>query len=102
MDFLFSLMIPGIDLVTPELEQDMADLDDYCMPKSFLVEPLRSLDGEFPICPSLLGNLVPYKAALCQGSSHVNAVSSRLHHDFHDNLHVLIRGSKRFRLFPPS
>lgn len=28
--------------------------------------------------------------------------SSGLHHDFHDNLYVLLRGSKRFRLFPPS
>ena len=28
--------------------------------------------------------------------------SSGLHHDFHDNLYILLRGSKRFRLFPPS
>jgi hypothetical protein len=25
-----------------------------------------------------------------------------LHHDYHDNLYVLLRGCKRFRLFPPS
>ncbi len=24
-----------------------------------------------------------------------------LHHDFHDNLYVLLRGKKRLRLFPP-
>ncbi|KAI8469384.1 MAG: cupin-like domain-containing protein [Monoraphidium minutum] len=28
--------------------------------------------------------------------------STGLHHDFHDNLYVLLRGRKRFRLFPPS
>jgi ribosomal protein L16 Arg81 hydroxylase len=27
--------------------------------------------------------------------------SSGLHHDFHDNLYVLLRGRKRFRLYPP-
>jgi hypothetical protein len=27
--------------------------------------------------------------------------SSGLHHDFHDNLYVLLRGCKRFRLYPP-
>jgi hypothetical protein len=28
--------------------------------------------------------------------------STGLHHDFHDNLYVLLRGRKRFRLFPPT
>jgi Cupin-like domain len=28
--------------------------------------------------------------------------SSGLHHDFHDNLYVLLRGCKRFRLYPPT
>jgi hypothetical protein len=28
--------------------------------------------------------------------------STGLHHDFHDNLYALLRGKKRFRLFPPS
>jgi hypothetical protein len=28
--------------------------------------------------------------------------SSGLHHDFHDNLYVLLAGRKRFRLWPPS
>lgn len=28
--------------------------------------------------------------------------SSGLHHDFHDNLYILLRGRKTFRLYPPS
>ena len=28
--------------------------------------------------------------------------SSGLHHDFHDNLYILLRGQKRFRLFSPA
>lgn len=31
----------------------------------------------------------------------ISGSSSGLHHDFHDNLYILLRGSKRFRLFPP-
>ena len=33
---------------------------------------------------------------------HVELVPAGLHHDFHDNLYVLLRGRKRLRLFPPS
>lgn len=32
----------------------------------------------------------------------VAGASSGLHHDFHDNLYVLLAGTKRFRLFPPA
>ena len=31
-----------------------------------------------------------------------DAASSGLHHDFHDNLYALLRGTKRFRLFSPA
>ena len=31
-----------------------------------------------------------------------SGASSGLHHDFHDNLYILLRGRKRFRLYPPS
>ena len=33
---------------------------------------------------------------MCAGSS------SGLHHDYHDNLYCLLRGRKRFRLYPPA
>lgn len=88
-------------LTTQDLERFQNDLDDFDMPKSVLAEPLKSLKGDFPLSPSLLGKLVPYQVSLWQGNSAVGS-SSGLHHDFHDNLYVLMRGRKRFRLFPPS
>ena len=30
-----------------------------------------------------------------------SGATSGLHHDFHDNLYVLLRGRKRFRLYAP-
>jgi len=44
---------------------------------------------------------VPYQLNLWLGNS-ASGSSSGLHHDFHDNLYVLLRGSKRFTLFSPS
>ena len=37
-----------------------------------------------------------HKEQVCAGSS------SGLHHDYHDNLYCLLRGRKRFRLYPPA
>jgi Cupin-like domain len=39
--------------------------------------------------------LKPQRCGLHAGAS------SGLHHDFHDNLYILLRGRKRFRLYPP-
>lgn len=88
-------------LTTQDLERFQDDLDDFDMPKSVLAEPLKSLKQDFPLRPNLLGKLIPYQVSLWQGHSN-GASSSGLHHDFHDNLYVLIRGRKRFRIFPPS
>lgn len=45
-----------------------------------------------PSCPQLASR---FRSLLLSGAS------SGLHHDFHDNLYVLLRGRKRFRLYPP-
>ena len=58
---------------------------------------LGSLQDDVPLCPSLLSPLVPHQVSLWQGRS-LKGSSSGLHHDFHDNLYVLIRGRKRFFL----
>ena len=43
---------------------------------------------------------------MCRLEVHVGATCaefvSRLHHDYHDTLYILLRGSVRFRLFPPT
>jgi hypothetical protein len=64
-------------------------------------EPVKQLVGEFPWKPSIMGNLVLQNANIWMGRSNKTATSSGLHHDFHDNLYVLLRGRKHFTLYPP-
>lgn len=62
--------------------------------------PVTRLADDFPTVPSLLGGLVPQNINLWMGAA-PDGASSGLHHDFHDNLYVLLRGRKRFRLYSP-
>eukprot|EP00467_Chlorarachnion_reptans_P008331 CAMPEP_0114529922 /NCGR_PEP_ID=MMETSP0109-20121206/25130_1 /TAXON_ID=29199 /ORGANISM="Chlorarachnion reptans, Strain CCCM449" /LENGTH=471 /DNA_ID=CAMNT_0001712431 /DNA_START=117 /DNA_END=1529 /DNA_ORIENTATION=+ len=62
--------------------------------------PANMLKGDFPDRPALLGNLISHRINLWMGSSS-HGTSSGLHHDFHDNLYLLVRGKKRFTLFSP-
>uniref|UniRef100_K3WEL6 JmjC domain-containing protein n=1 Tax=Globisporangium ultimum (strain ATCC 200006 / CBS 805.95 / DAOM BR144) TaxID=431595 RepID=K3WEL6_GLOUD len=57
-------------------------------------------DG-FPLRPALLGNLVPQNINIWMGNNTAGS-SSGLHHDYHDNLYLLLRGKKRFRLYSPA
>lgn len=80
-----------------------------------LPAPCNALVSDFTPQPSLMGNLLLQQVNLWLGSSPdpdgvtENSVmtegkvgqTSGLHHDFHDNLYVLLRGEKRFLLFPP-
>lgn len=60
--------------------------------------PLDKLRGDFPLRPRLVGGLVPQNVNLWMGNSRGGkGSSSGLHHDFHDNLYVLLRGKKTFR-----
>lgn len=47
-----------------------------------------------------MGNLVPYQHNIWMGHSK-EGTSTGLHHDFHDNFYIAIRGRKTFRLFSP-
>eukprot|EP00937_MAST-01D_sp_MAST-1D-sp2_P001318 g1318.t1 len=76
-----------------------------------LAAPVAQLRDDFPLRPRLMGRLVPQSINLWMGASPPAAspstsprpaASSGLHHDFHDNLYVLLRGRKRFRLFSPA
>jgi hypothetical protein len=67
---------------------------------------MEALSDDFPIQPSLMGNLIPQIVNLWMGHTNDNennpsGSSSGLHHDYHDNLYIVLRGRKRFRLFSP-
>ncbi|BFZ58171.1 hypothetical protein PYCC9005_005232 [Savitreella phatthalungensis] len=68
-----------------------------------LHEPLRSMwdDLQVPVSPRIVNDLVTAKINLWLGASR-EGTSSGLHHDFHDNLYVLLSGAKTFRVIPPS
>ena len=62
--------------------------------------PILSLLSEFPLKPALASKLVLSQINLWLGRSK-DGKSSGLHHDFHDNLYILLSGRKRFILYPP-
>jgi len=90
-------------LTTQDLERFVDDYDEFGLPKGVAAQPLCMLNDNYPVQPAILGNLIPHQISIWQGfAGKCSSSSSGLHHDFHDNLYLLIRGTKRFRLFPPS
>lgn len=70
-------------------------------PQSLAAEHvLQLMRGCETLRPKLIGNLIPVQYNLWFGRSSAGS-SSGLHHDFHDNIYVLLRGRKEFRLFSP-
>eukprot|EP00045_Choanoeca_perplexa_P002935 m.27784 g.27784 ORF g.27784 m.27784 type:complete len:338 (+) comp11777_c0_seq21:318-1331(+) len=78
--------------------QDVA-VDDQGRP-GLMAPPVTNLREDFPLRPDLLSTLQPFNYNLWIGQTQTGS-SSGLHHDFHDNLYVLIHGCKRFRLISP-
>jgi hypothetical protein len=65
-------------------------------------QPVRALlSEEVPMRPGVMGNLVLQQMNIWLGKTK-SGTSSGLHHDFHDNLYILLKGRKRFVLYPPS
>jgi len=83
----------------PSEEEEDNPLLDSC--RVAFPTPVMRLFGEFPIRPQLLGNLIPQQCNLWMGTSKKGS-SSGLHHDFHENLYILLRGEKRFTIVCPS
>jgi hypothetical protein len=95
--------------------EDENDQDDQIKTSTF-PQPIRSLlQKEIPLRPEIMGNLVLQQMNIWLGKSKSfkkestqnnvdgdNGTSSGLHHDFHDNLYILLKGKKRFILYPPS
>jgi hypothetical protein len=60
-------------------------------------------DDDFPLRPHLMGSLIPQNINLWMGRGRgENGASSGLHHDYHDNLYIVLKGKKKFRLFGPN
>jgi hypothetical protein len=68
---------------------------------SLLAPPVLQLCADAVLRPALLGKLVPQQLNMWLGRASAGS-SSGLHHDYHDNLYVLLAGEKRFRLFSPA
>jgi hypothetical protein len=63
---------------------------------------MKTLSNDFPLRPLLMGNLIPQNINMWLGnSSNKDGMSSGLHHDYHDNLYIVLKGRKRFRLYSP-
>ena len=63
---------------------------------------MKTLSNDFPLRPILMGNLIPQNINMWLGnSSNKDGTSSGLHHDYHDNLYIVLKGRKRFRLYSP-
>ncbi|KAF0697506.1 Aste57867_11816 [Aphanomyces stellatus] len=61
---------------------------------------VQALAGDFPVSPALMGHLIPQNINIWMGLS-TDGSTTGLHHDYHDNLYILLRGKKRFRLYSP-
>lgn len=84
-----------------EQEEEQGEDDDWPDMDPILPSPVHMLEKDFPLHPRILGNLVLQQCNLWVGGAQ-EPRSSGLHHDFHDNLYILLTGYKRFVLFPPS
>ncbi|WFD30591.1 hypothetical protein MSPP1_001612 [Malassezia sp. CBS 17886] len=89
--------------LTTQYDQDAPDGDDDADEPpidTLFPSPTHALARDFPMHPRILGRLVLQQCNLWLGSAR-EPTSSGLHHDFHDNLYLLLSGRKRFLLFPP-
>eukprot|EP00928_Gymnodinium_smaydae_P027228 TRINITY_DN21114_c0_g1_i1.p1 TRINITY_DN21114_c0_g1~~TRINITY_DN21114_c0_g1_i1.p1 ORF type:complete len:513 (-),score=62.01 TRINITY_DN21114_c0_g1_i1:14-1504(-) len=80
--------------------QPLPEDSDGCATALGAPHVLHLLSSLRSIRPDLLGKLAPVQYNTWIGRA-ADGSSSGLHHDFHDNLYIVIRGEKEFRLFSP-
>ena len=81
-----------IYLTTQELQYTLEDEPLLLSP------PVQGLSEDFSMAPTLMGNLLLQNVNLWMGNS-TQPSTSGLHHDYHDNLYILLRGKKTFYLY---
>lgn len=62
---------------------------------------MTRLLADLPNSIPMLRHLVLQQVNMWMGNA-AHGASSGLHHDFHDNLYLLLRGTKRFTIFSPN
>eukprot|EP00924_Labyrinthula_sp_SR-Ha-C_P014857 maker-scaffold_9-snap-gene-0.3-mRNA-1 protein AED:0.13 eAED:0.13 QI:0/0/0/0.5/1/1/2/0/413 len=72
---------------------------EFSLMNTFLLKLYKI--NTFPLTPDFMKSLIPAWINIWWGKSDSES-SSGLHHDFHDNIYLLIRGRKKFKIFPPS
>ena len=72
-----------------EQEEEQGEDDDWPDMDPILPSPVHLLQKDFPLHPRILGNLVLQQCNLWVGGTQ-EPKSSGLHHDFHDNLYLLL------------
>ena len=82
----------SIYLTTQELQYTLEDEPLLLSP------PVQGLCKDFSLTPKLMGNLLLQNVNLWMGNS-TRPSTSGLHHDYHDNLYILLRGKKTFYLY---
>lgn len=84
----------GYYLTTQELEYD-EEGQPYIM-----TAPALYLQKDFPLIPNIFRNLIISNVNIWYGQSKTSSTSG-LHHDYHDNLYVLLKGEKTITLISP-
>lgn len=104
LDILQDEKQAGKYYLTTQYEQDAGDDvedDEWPALDPTLPSPTHKLQSDMPLHPRILGHLALQQCNFWVGSTQ-SPTSSGLHHDFHDNLYILLGGHKRFVLFPPT
>ncbi len=59
--------------------------------------PFLELFDEVDLRPKILGNLVPNQFNIWMGFAGEKGSSTGLHHDYHDNIYIVMKGKKKIR-----
>ena len=81
-------------------DDESANNDDVDDIRYLIAPPLTALLPSFTLTPPLLSSLCLHQVNMWFGHAR-NKSSSSLHHDYHDNLYCLLRGTKHLILFSP-
>ncbi|ETW52853.1 hypothetical protein PFUGPA_05161 [Plasmodium falciparum Palo Alto/Uganda] len=71
-------------------------------PKDFCNSITRQMINYLPKELEIMGNLEIYQYNIWLGNNKSTKLKTYLHHDYHDNIYVLLKGKKTFRIYSPN